>query len=75
MLEAVRALLARNSTAENDLSLERQLLDDAARLAVLEESCKQEDPVSSGDAQKIVAELNSNKARMLAEALLANTSA
>lgn len=75
MLEAVCALLEKNNTAETDLALEIQLLDDAARLAVLEERCKQDDPVSSEEIEKIVAELHSNEARRLAETLLASASA
>jgi len=74
MLESVRALLEKN-TSENDLVLERQLLEDAARLAFLEETCKQENSVSSEEAEKVIAKLNSNQARDLAETLLVNTSA
>jgi len=74
MLESVRALLEKN-TSETDLILERQLLEDAARLALLEETCKQENSVSPEEAEKVMAKLNSNQARNLAETLLVSTSA
>jgi len=75
MLEAVCALLEESGTSESDLTLERQLLGDAVNLAVLEESCKQENAVPAELAEKIVAELYSGEARDLAETLLANASA
>lgn len=73
MLEAVCAILEKRNTKENDLTLERQLLADAANLALLEEACKNKENESIEQlAGNIKLELTSEEAHEIAEKLLAD---
>jgi len=74
MQESVCRLLEGQNGNPREMTIEQQILADAKELALLEESCKQEDPASVMSRER-VGTFHTGEARKLAERLLADCSA
>jgi len=74
MQESVCRLLEEQHGSSREMTIEQQILADAKKLALLEESCKQEDS-SSTMTRETSGTLHTGEARKLAEQLLADCSA